>query len=83
MMQQRVDQRAVGITRRRMHHHAGRLVDHDQVLVLVGDDERDLLRGGCGGHGFWNGNLEAGPFDGLDARLAPPALHRAKRALRR
>ena len=34
----------LGIAGRRMHHHAGRLVDDDQVRVLEADVERDRLR---------------------------------------
>ena len=37
MVEQRVDQRAVEIARRRMHDQPGRLVDDDQMLVLIGD----------------------------------------------
>jgi hypothetical protein len=37
MVHQRVDQRARRGARRRMDHHAGGLVDHDQVGVLIGD----------------------------------------------
>ena len=43
MGDQRVDQRAVGIARRRMDDEPGRLVDDDEVLVLVDDVERDIL----------------------------------------
>ena len=39
--EQAVDQRAVGITRPGMHDQAGRLVDDDEVLVLVDDGEHD------------------------------------------
>ena len=34
------------MARRGMHDHAGRFVDHDEVIVLVDDLERDLLAGG-------------------------------------
>ena len=40
--QQRVDQRAAGMARRRMDDQPGRLVDDQQVVVLVDDAERDL-----------------------------------------
>ena len=43
VVQQRVDQRAAGVAGRRVHDHARRLVDHDQVGVLVEDVERDVL----------------------------------------
>ncbi len=45
-MEQRVDQRSVEIARGGMDDEAGRLIDDDQVLVLVGDDQRDVLGGG-------------------------------------
>jgi hypothetical protein len=44
--QQRVYQGAGAVTGRRVDHHAGRLVDDDQVGVLVDDPERDGLRAG-------------------------------------
>ena len=44
MGDQRVDQRAVRMARRRMDDEAGRLVDDDQVLVLEDDVERQYPR---------------------------------------
>ena len=44
MVEQGVDQRAVEIARRRVDDEPGGLVDHDQMLVLVDDGERDVLR---------------------------------------
>ena len=44
MMQQRVDQRAAGVAGRRMHDHSGRLVDDDEIAVLVDDRQRQRLR---------------------------------------
>ena len=51
MGDQRVDQRSGRVARGRMHHEAGRLVDDDDVVVLVDDVERDILalRLGIGG----------------------------------
>jgi hypothetical protein len=43
MKQQRVDQRAAGMSGRGMHDQAGRLVDGDQVGVLVQHGERQVL----------------------------------------
>ena len=43
MGDQGVDQRAVGIAGGRMHDEARRLVDDDEVLVLVDDLQRDVL----------------------------------------
>jgi len=37
MMEQRIDQRPGLMPRRGMHDQAGRLVDHQQVLILVDD----------------------------------------------
>ena len=44
MRQQRVDQRAVPVARRRMHNHPLRLVHHHKIIVLIHDVERDILR---------------------------------------
>ena len=43
MGEQGVHQRAARMSRRRMHHKPGRLVDNDDVVVLIDDIERDLL----------------------------------------
>lgn len=43
MEDQRVDQRTGQVSRRRMHHHAGRFVDHDQMVVFKNDVKRDVL----------------------------------------
>ncbi|MCY1547275.1 hypothetical protein D9M68_833220 [compost metagenome] len=53
MKQQRIDQRAIGRTGGRVHHHAHRLVDHDQLVVLIEDVERDILRQRLGIFGRW------------------------------
>ena len=44
MGDERVDQGAVGVARRRVDDQPGGLVHHDQMLVLIGDRERDGLR---------------------------------------
>ena len=53
MMEQRVDHRAVEIAGGRMNDHPRGLVDHNQMLVLIGDDEihvlRHIMRGSGGG----------------------------------
>ncbi len=46
MGEQRVDQRAAGVAGRRVDHHAGRLDQHDQVLVL--EQDLELARLGAG-----------------------------------
>ena len=43
MIGEGIDERAVVVTESRVHHHAGRLVDDDEVIVLVHDVERDVL----------------------------------------
>ena len=43
MADQRIDQGAIGMARRRMDDEPGRLVDHDQMLVLVDDIKRHVL----------------------------------------
>jgi hypothetical protein len=45
---QRLGQRALAVPARRMHDDAGRLVDDDEVLVLVGDREVGHRRIGVG-----------------------------------
>ena len=44
VMEQRVDQRAAGVAGGRMHDHAGRLVDDDEVGVVEEDLERQIFR---------------------------------------
>ncbi len=43
MGNQRIDQRAGPVARRRMNHQPGRLVDDDQRLILKNDIKRDGL----------------------------------------
>ena len=43
MADQCIDQGAVGIARRRMHHQPGGLFDHDQVFVFIDHGERNIL----------------------------------------
>ena len=57
VMQQRVDQRAARVAGRRVHDHARRLVDDDQVVVLVDDRQRQRL--GCGAASTGVGNVDA------------------------
>ncbi len=58
VMEQRVDERAPGMPRRRMHDEAGGLVDHDQVRVLVEHDQRDGLGGEAHRHGLGREGLQ-------------------------
>ena len=48
MGDQRVDQRTGLVSRGRVDHHVGRLIDNDDVIVLVDNLERDRFRGGLG-----------------------------------
>ena len=43
MMQQRVDERVFLVSRAGMHDHPRRFVQHDQVVVLEQNVERDFL----------------------------------------
>ena len=49
VVQQRVDERAAGCARRRVDDHPRRLVEHDDVRILVDDAERQRLRLRSGG----------------------------------
>ena len=80
MGDQGIDQGAVGIARRGMHHQPRRLVDHDQVLVLVNHVERNILAARRGGNRVGDGDVVGlAPFDpvvGVFYRR-PAACHRA------
>ena len=65
MIQQGVDKSTAPIARCRMDHHACRLVDDDQVLVLIQDFQRDVLRLRLGIVGF--GHLQHDDVIGLEA----------------
>src|SRR5205085_11168627 len=54
MEKERVDQGAIRVACRRMHYHAVSLVEHDEVLILEEDVEREVLRDDLGGLGFRN-----------------------------
>src|SRR5271165_268214 len=43
MMDERIDQRAPRVAGRRMNDETGRLVDHNEMLVLIDDVERQVL----------------------------------------
>ena len=43
MGDQGIHERAPGVAGRRMHHQSGRLVDDDQMIVLVDDGEGDVF----------------------------------------
>ena len=52
VVEQGIDQSAIGVSRRGMHDHARFLVEHEQVIVFVKDVEWDVLRRGIERHGF-------------------------------
>ncbi len=70
MMDQSVDQRAVPMPCRRMHHQAGRFVDYNHIVIFKDDRKGDGFRLGNGRFGLRNGDLDhlAGfdPMVGLD-----------------
>ena len=81
MFQQRVDQRPVRVSRRRMHYHAARLEHHGHVLILIQNVQRDVLRSHLG-------RLRLGDLDGnllaalqLQPRLFRPLAVHQHRAL--
>ena len=43
VVEQRVDERAACVAGRRVNHHTGRLVHHDEIAVLVEDRQRKRL----------------------------------------
>ncbi len=59
MRDQRIDQRPVGIARRGMNHQSRRLVDHEHMLVFVGNNERHRLRHRLVWYGIWQSDYEA------------------------
>ncbi len=74
MGQQGVDQGVVGIARRGMDHHAGRLVQHQEIGVLIEDVQGARLRQRLGGLGLGNVDNEAFARFDLAGRLfhCPP-----------
>ena len=56
VVEQRVDQRAVRISRCGMHDHARRFVEHDEVIVLEKNFQRDVLRRVVQRHGLGQGD---------------------------
>ena len=54
-----VHERAVRVTRCRVHHHAALLVDDDDVAVLKEHGKGDILRLGLGGFRLRDAHLDA------------------------
>jgi hypothetical protein len=67
MMQERVDQGAIGRTRRGMHHKPGRLVQNDKLCILPHHVQGNILRLSGQWAGWFDGNLIGFPF--ADPRL--------------
>ena len=42
--QQRIDQRARIMPRRRMHHHAPGFIEHDHIFIFIDDIQRNVFR---------------------------------------
>src|SRR6185437_4302403 len=59
MGDQRIDESSLPVAGAGVHDEAGRLVDHDQRVVLVEDVERDLLRTERGRGRWWKLEREA------------------------
>ena len=70
MMKQCVDQGPVAIACGRMDDQAGRLVDHDQMLVLVDDGECNILRHIMGRRGLRQAQLIIAARPRLGGRIA-------------
>jgi hypothetical protein len=58
MMQERIDQRAFRAAGGGMHDHARGLVDHDQVVILMHHDKRDLLGPDMARARLWHVDLD-------------------------
>jgi hypothetical protein len=73
--QQRIDQRSGGIARTGMDHHACRLVDHQQIDILIEDIERNRLREYTRGLG--RRQADADPIAGANAiaRFCRASIH--------
>ena len=74
MGDERVDERAARMPRRRMHDEPCRLVDHDEVVVLVDDRERDRLRLRLGRRRRRHDERDARPGARLERRIAHDSI---------
>src|SRR5690349_13720761 len=59
MVEQGIDQSAIRVARCRVDHQSRRLVDDQQMLVLEGDGQRNVLRLVVCGRWLGNGKAEA------------------------
>ena len=69
VVQQRIHERVARVTGRGVDNHARRLVDHDQVRILVNDDQRQglWLRCGCLRRGYFQRHDVAAAHRGAGA----------------
>ena len=74
VMEQRIDERAVRCSRRRMDDHAARLVDDDDVRILVEDVQGDGFRQDLQLPRFGNFRLHGIPCAQLRVCLRRPAV---------
>ena len=70
MMQQRVHQRAVGISGGRMHHQTGGLIDDQQMLILEDHPKRNVLGLVMGRRRLRDGEHECFPATDLQSGIA-------------
>ena len=82
MMQERIDQRARGRAGGGVDDHAQRLVDHDQVSVLVQDFQRDVLGPGVDLDRFLDRDLDQIALGGFRPRIRRHRAVHPDRALR-
>ena len=80
MGEERIHQRAVGVAGRRMHDEPRRLVDHDEVIILIYDRERHGLRQGAGSYGLGNGERHGLAAPQLQRRIGFPPKRAGARA---
>jgi len=66
MMEQRVDERAVGVAGGGMDDEAGGFVEDDEIVVLEEDVKGDVLGDGLHGHGI--GNRDGHDIAGMQLR---------------
>ncbi len=69
--QKRIHHSPIGISSRRMYHHPRRFVNHDQIVIFIGDTERNFLSDSF--EGFENRFL---PLNHLPGRQLHPGFDR-------
>ena len=58
MMDERIDERSCRVAGTWMDHQTGRLVDHDEIVILEQDIERDCLAARCCRLGLGRGDID-------------------------